>query len=218
VRVLVTGASRGIGAGLRAHYADLGHEVLGTCRGAPPADGHWIAVDLTDPDAERLLSRGLGDRPLDLLICNAGLYPDKGDTIDTGFASEAWAEAFAVNVTGVFRTVRALLPNLRAADAGRIAILGSTLGCSSRPGGGSYIYRASKAAVHNLGRNLATDLAGDGIAVGIYHPGWVRTAMGGPQAGMDVAAAVAGLTARIDALDMARTGIFASHDGTILDF
>jgi NAD(P)-dependent dehydrogenase (short-subunit alcohol dehydrogenase family) len=53
------------------------------------------------------------------------------------------------------------------------------MGSSERAPGGSYIYRASKAAATNLGRNLATDLAPRGIAVGIYHPGWVRTDMGG---------------------------------------
>jgi NAD(P)-dependent dehydrogenase (short-subunit alcohol dehydrogenase family) len=75
------------------------------------------------------------------------------------------------------------------------------MGSSDRAAnGGSYIYRASKAAATNLGRNLATDLAPRGIAVGIYHPGWVRTDMGGTGADISLEESVAGLMARFDAL------------------
>ncbi|WP_372893877.1 SDR family NAD(P)-dependent oxidoreductase, partial [Rhodosalinus sp.] len=79
--------------------------------------------------------------------------------------------------------------------------------------GGSYIYRASKAAAINLGRNLAADLAAEGIAVGIYHPGWVRTEMGGAAAEIDAETAAAGLADRIEALDLSRTGRFETWDG-----
>ena len=70
----------------------------------------------------------------------------------------------------------------------------------------------------NLGRNLATDLRADGIAVGIYHPGWVQTEMGGPQAEISVAQSVAGLVARFDALNMETTGCFESYDGNPIPF
>ena len=83
--------------------------------------------------------------------------------------------------------------------------------------GGSYIYRASKAAVLNLGRNLASDLAGE-VAVGIYHPGWVQTDMGGASAAITVAESVAGLVARFDALSPESTGCFETWDGRTLDF
>jgi aspartate kinase len=66
------------------------------------------------------------------------------------------------------------------------------MGSSERARGGSYIYRASKAAATNLGRNLATDLAPRGIAVGIYHPGWVRTDMGGSSADISLDESVVG--------------------------
>ena len=73
--------------------------------------------------------------------------------------------------------------------------------------------RASKAAALNLGRNLATDLAGDGIAVGIYHPGWVRTDMGGASASISVDESVAGLVARFEELGPESTGCFRTWDG-----
>jgi NAD(P)-dependent dehydrogenase (short-subunit alcohol dehydrogenase family) len=79
--------------------------------------------------------------------------------------------------------------------------------------GGSYIYRASKAAVLNLSRNLATDLKPRCVAVGIYHPGWVRTDMGGASAAIDGTEAAQGLLDRIDALSLETTGCFETWDG-----
>ena len=209
MHVLITGASRGIGAGLAAAYAARGAEVSATARDAPGL----IPLDVTDPMSVRVLADKLGDRALDLLICNAGVYLDKGQSLEDGFAPDLWARTFAVNVTGVFLTVQALLPNLARATSPKIAIVASQMGSSTRNRGGSYIYRASKAAAINLGRNLAADLAPRGIAVGIYHPGWVRTDMGGSTAALGVDAAVGGLMARFDALDLGTTGCFETWDG-----
>ncbi|SMX36103.1 C-factor [Ruegeria arenilitoris] len=157
------------------------------------------------------MARKLDGQPVDLLICNAGVYLDKGQTID-GYPAEMWDQTFSANVTGVFLTIQALLPNLRAAR-GKIAIISSQMASHTRAPGGSYIYRASKAAVLNLGRNLAVDLKDDGIAVGIYHPGWVQTDMGGQAADITVSQAVAGLTERFDALSLDSSGCFETWDG-----
>ena len=212
--ILITGANRGIGQGLLTNYAAQGEVVIGTARHPQPG---LVACDVTDPASVAALPKALGGRPLDLLVCNAGVYLDKGQPLDTGYAANLWAETFAVNVSGVFLCVQALLPALRAAR-GRIAILSSQMASHTRAPGGSYIYRASKAAVLNLGRNLATDLRPEGIAVGIYHPGWVRTDMGGPAAEIDTGTAVTGLVARFDELDLARSGCFLSHDGTEMPY
>lgn len=223
MRVLITGVSRGIGRGLFDHYATRpGTQVIGTMRGHGDADPAIMPLDLRDPAGFDALTARLGDGPLDLLVCNAGVYPGRGLTLDSDVTAEGWADlwadGFAVNVTGTFLTVRACLPALRRSTATRIAIVSSLMGSSTRAPGGAHVYRATKAAVTNLGRNLATDLAPDGIAVGIYHPGWVRTDMGGPDADIDLATAVAGLTARIDALSPATTGCAEGWDGAPLPF
>ena len=209
MHVVITGASRGIGAGLASAYADAGHQVTGTTR---------AMLDVSDPASQTAFCAGLGAGPVDLLICNAGVYLDKGHRLETGYAAPLWAETFATNVTGVFLTVQHLLPALRRSGAGKIAIMSSTMASDTRAPGGSYIYRASKAAALNLGRNLASDLASDGIAVGIYHPGWVRTDMGGPAAAISVDEAVTGLVACFDALDLGDTGCFRNWDGSAHDF
>ena len=208
-RALVTGGNRGIGAQLAADYMARGDRVMATSR-----DGSTgVALDVTDPGSHAALAAQLGDTPLDLLICNAGVYLDKGQSLEDGYAPQMWAQGFAANVTGVFLGIQSLLPNLRNASAAKIAIISSQMGSDTRAPGGSYIYRSSKAAVLNLGRNLATDLAGDGIAVGIYHPGWVRTDMGSAAAEISVEEASAGLMARFDHLSVDTTGCFETWDG-----
>ncbi|WP_395005079.1 SDR family NAD(P)-dependent oxidoreductase [Cypionkella sp.] len=207
--VLITGANRGIGAGLLAHYRSKGEVCFGTARKA--SDG-LLPLDVTDPAACAALGQHI-DAPLDLLICNAGVYLDRDQDL-TGYAPELWADSFATNVTGVFLTLQALLPQLRAAK-GKIAIISSQMASDTRAPGGSYIYRASKAAVLNLGRNLSADLAPEGIAVGIYHPGWVQTDMGGAAASISVAQSVAGLTRCFEALSLQNTGCFLNYDGSV---
>ena len=87
------------------------------------------------------------------------------------------------------------------------------MGSAEIASGGSYIYRASKAAVLNLGRNLAVDLKPAGFGVGVYHPGWVRTDMGGPHAAISMEESASGLMARFDALGPDTTGVFENWDG-----
>ncbi|WP_299826763.1 SDR family NAD(P)-dependent oxidoreductase [uncultured Roseobacter sp.] len=205
--IVITGANRGIGAGLAAAYRTLGEQVIGTAReGDHP-------LEVTDPASHAALAARLDGQAVDLLVCNAGVYLDKGQMLEDGYPLEQWAQTFAVNVTGVFLTVQSLLPNLRLSKAGRIAIISSQMASSERAPGGSYIYRSSKAAALNLGRNLASDLMPEGIAVGIYHPGWVQTDMGTSAAEITVDEAVNGLVARFDALDVTRTGVFETWDG-----
>ncbi len=207
MHVLITGANRGIGKALAEHLRARGDDVTGTARDGA-AD---IVLDVTDPTQQAAMAAKLEGKPLDLLVCNAGVYLDKGQGID-GYPAEMWAQTFAANVTGVFLTVQALLPNLRMAG-GKIVIISSQMASHTRAPGGSYIYRASKAAALNLGRNLATDLRGDGIAVGIYHPGWVQTDMGGAAADIHVSEAVSGLAERFDGLSLETTGCFETWDG-----
>ena len=214
MRIIVTGANRGIGRALFDMAAARGDEVTGTTRGAPEGPG-WLRLDVADPGSQRSFAAAVGDGPLDLLVCNAGVYVDKGEDLATGYPAEAWAETFAVNVTGVFLTVQALLANLRAGK-GKVAIISSRMGSQKLAPGGSYIYRASKAAAVNLGRNLAADLKPEGIAVGIYHPGWVRTDMGGAGADVTPAASAGGLLARFDALSVATTGCYEDWQGTAI--
>lgn len=214
MHVVITGAGRGIGKALCERYRAAGHTVTGTAR----SGGESVTLDVTRPADFAALGRALSGGAVDLLICNAGIYADKGQTIEAGFSPTTWAETMATNVTGVFLSVQTCLPALTRADGARIAILSSRLGSQELAAGGSYAYRASKAAALNLGRNLAVDLAPRGIAVGVYHPGWVRTDMGGAGGEIGVDESADGLILEFGRLNLATSGCFRSWDGRNLPF
>ena len=206
--VLVTGANRGIGAALLDGYESLGIAAMGTSR-----DGSvGLKLDVSNPDSISELGDFYAGRSLDLLVCNAGVFLDRGRSLEE-LTAEDWSRTMAVNVTGVAETVRVLLPALRRGNESKIAIISSQMASQERAKGGSYVYRASKAAVLNFGRNLAQDLRREGIAVGIYHPGWVSTEMGGPDADLTESESAEGLIARFEALDLRLTGCFETWDG-----
>jgi NAD(P)-dependent dehydrogenase (short-subunit alcohol dehydrogenase family) len=214
--ILITGANRGVGLALAELAASQGQAVIGTYRGktSPSMTGiDWQSLDVTEPTSHQALAARLVGKPLSLLVCNAGVYLEKGQSVEEGYGKPLWDDTFAVNVTGVFLTIQALLPNIRAGK-GKIVIISSQMGSDTRATGGSYIYRASKAAALNLGRNLSTDLTGEGIPVGIYHPGWVQTEMGGSGADITVEQSASGLMQRFQALSMATTGCFETWNGT----
>ncbi|MEM6441541.1 MAG: SDR family NAD(P)-dependent oxidoreductase [Pseudomonadota bacterium] len=222
MRILVTGASRGIGAEMTRQALARGDEVVAVVRhfgSEVPQGAERRVADVTSPEALAGLARGLeGGAPLDLLICNAGVYEGRGRIGDPVFPADAWARTFAANVAGVFLTAEALLPLMRA-PGGKIAVISSRMGSNAASrSGGSYIYRASKAAATNLASNLALDLADRGIAVGAYHPGWVRTDMGSQSADVSREDSAAGLLARFDALGPETTGVFETFEGEALTY
>jgi NAD(P)-dependent dehydrogenase (short-subunit alcohol dehydrogenase family) len=192
---LITGANRGIGLAMAQLAARRGDRVLAAARrpGEAPALAELarhnanvtvLNIDVTDP-YEMAAAAATEDTPIDLLICNAGQYLARGVT------------------------VRAFLPRLLQAPAPKIVVVSSIMASSERAPGGSYIYRASKAAATNLARNLAVDLKEQGVAVGAFHPGWVRTDMG---------TSASGLLQRFDALSLATTGVFEDYRGKAIPF
>lgn len=216
-RIMITGASRGIGLEMTRQLSGAGQGVLGVVRKAPaPMERvDWLEADVTDKASLNTAARAASDG-LDLLVCNAGVFLDRNHSLKDDYAT-TWADSFAVNVEGVFNTVQAMLPALQAGN-GKIAIISSQMGSSERAGGASYVYRASKAAAVNLARNLAVDLKPQNIAVGVYHPGWVQTDMGGAAAAITVNESVTGLLQRFKTLSMSSSGCFENYDGTPMPF
>jgi NAD(P)-dependent dehydrogenase (short-subunit alcohol dehydrogenase family) len=221
-RILVTGAGRGLGLELVRQAAARGDRVTGTARGdeamarVGQAGARALRLDVTDQAALAAAGAALED-DLDLLVCNAGVLRGRGgiEAEDTG--PDAWAEVLMTNVAGPFLTVRAFLPKIEAAK-GKIAIISSVMGSSGRPNGGSYIYCASKAGATNVARNLAKELEPRGIAVGAYHPGWVKTDMGGPRSSLTPENSARALLARFDALSLDSTGVFEDYKGEPIPF
>lgn len=216
---LVTGASRGVGLELARRLAAQGGTVIAAARaGAPVGPGlEPCRLDVTAEADLAALGARLEGRALDLLVCNAGVLIGRGGIADPAFDAANFAETFAVNVTGVFLTVRACLPALRRAK-GKVAVISSQMGSSARAKAGHYSYRASKAAATNLAACLAQELGPEGIAVGAYHPGWVRTDMGGAGADISVEESAAGLLARFDELSVGGAGRLRFFSGEEIPF
>lgn len=222
--VLVTGAGRGLGLQFVRQYAAEGWTVLAACRAPERAEDvaavagavERLVLDVTDPASVAALAAALINRPLDLLVNNAGIYgPRNQDVGTTDYA--AWAEVLAVNLLGPMRMVEALLPNLERGAQKKIALVSSKMGCiADNQSGGDVIYRSSKAALNMLGKCLAIDLRGPGMTSVLLHPGWVRTDMGGPTAPLDAEASVAGMRKVIARATPADSGRFFSYDGTEL--
>lgn len=227
--ILLTGANRGIGLALTEAAVARGDRVIATARNPEAAEKlnalasltgkiEVEALDVTDEASMAALAERLSGRAIDLVIANAGQLNSYGKLDDPGHTAESWRDVLMVNVFGPFATVRALAPMLERGEGKKVAILSSIMASSARAPGGAYAYRASKAAATNLARNLAADLAERGIAVGAYHPGWVRTDMGGSSADIDVSESAAGLLKRFDALSMQTTGVFEDYQGAPIAF
>lgn len=221
-RIFVTGASRGIGLELVRQAVARGDEVTGSARDEEgtarieQAGGRALRLDVTD-EAALTAAGAATDEPIDLLICNAGRLRGRGGISAEENGVDIWQDVLMTNVAGPFLTVRAFLPRVEAAR-GRIAIISSVMASSARAYGGSYLYCASKAGATNLARNLAKELAGRGIAVGAYHPGWVRTDMGGPSAAISPDESARGLLARFERLSPETTGVFEDYKGDAIPF
>lgn len=220
--VFITGAGRGLGLGLAARAASQGWRVIATQR--TPSERltalasltgrvEILALDVASEASWAALAPRLEGRRVDLAVANAGVYIGRGGLDDADLTEETWTSTLMTNVFGAFMTARALRPALKRSQAGKLAVISSAMGSTARSPGGSYAYRASKAAATNLARNLAVELAEDGVAVGAYHPGWARTDMGGPSAEISEAQSVDGLWARFEALTLAKTGVFERYDG-----
>ena len=204
---VITGASKGIGQELAKQLAAVDKNIISFAR----SDG-FKYLNLESAQSLNALKKEFLNIPIDLLVCNAGVFLDKNENLESGFDADLWSKTFFINVTSVFLLIQNLLPNLVTAK-GKIAIISSQMGSQNQATGGSYIYRASKAAVLNLGRNLASDLKSEGVPVGIYHPGWVKTDMGGSNADISVTESARGLIHRFNDLSLENTGCFETWDG-----
>lgn len=217
--VLITGASRGLGQELAVHYATAGWRVIACSRSDSTTDANdgieRRILDVDDARSIAALAEILGERPIDVVINNAGIRGDTGGLATIG--SEDFLKVMRVNAVAPLLIVRALLPNLVAAHNPIVANISSRAGSLAEgtldDDEGDYAYRCSKAALNMATVKLAQDLRPHGITVLSLHPGWVRTEMGGPRASLPVTESAAGLKAIIDKTGLAESGSFRAFDG-----
>jgi NAD(P)-dependent dehydrogenase (short-subunit alcohol dehydrogenase family) len=212
--VVITGANRGIGLELARHYETEGWQVTGVCREtSPELEGYAVQViegiDIARKESIEWLASALKGQSIDLLINNAGiLHDDVLGSLDI----DSLRLQMEVNAFAPLLVCEALLPNLR--EGSKIANITSRMGSiGDNDSGGRYGYRASKAAFNAFGRSLAIDLKERGIAVAQLHPGFVKTRMVNFAGLITVEESVAGLTKRIEELNLENTGSFWHCNG-----
>ncbi len=232
----ITGGNRGIGLETARELGAQGyHVVIGARSAANGAEAvktlasERIEAEAVVYDAEQAGSEDgvrtfLEERygKLDVLVNNAGMVDEPLGGNSVLNVSDAQLErTFAVNVFAVVRLTRALLPLIRRSDAGRIVNVSSILGslalhaAPASPIGQAkpFAYNASKAALNAFTIHLAAELEGTPIKVNSIHPGWVKTALGGPHAPEEVAGS-GKTSARYATLDASGpTGGFFHKDG-----
>lgn len=176
--VVVTGAGRGIGAAIARGFVEEGATVVGwdLTVGTDSAGVVPMQCDVTDSASVDAATAEVIDRfgHLDVLVNNAGVNA-------TGLVDEmdpdAWRRTFDVNVTGVFTATRAVIPQMKRQKWGRIVNAASF--AAVIPSVGAAAYGASKAAVVQFTRVLASELGPWGITANSYAPGMIPTAMNG---------------------------------------
>lgn len=203
--VLIVGASAGIGLGLAAEYLSRGWRVVATCRDDKgeaalkvlPGAGRLTIerLDVADDSAQQAFVDRL-DGSFDAVILNAGVFGSPG-SLD--LSMDGALEVYAVNALGPSRLAWRLKDKLTA-QTGVLAFTSTGMASiDDNTSGGYDAYRASKAAQNMLARNLWHGVKGRGVTVVSIDPGWVKTAMGGPNASIDVETSARGIADQVEA-------------------
>ncbi len=216
MRIVITGASRGIGAEFVRFFATQGHEVHAVSRhperlgagGAKLGNISIHEIDLENVAGPERLQRALEGRKIDLLVNNAGMYAE-GDEL-ANLKVQDLRDSFEVNTLIPLRLCQALLPNL--GKGAKVVQITSLMGSiADNGGGGAYAYRMSKAALNMFNKSFSIEFP-EYVAL-VLHPGWVKTDMGGSNAPTTVQESVAGMAKVIEKAGAAQSGKFFDYEG-----
>ena len=219
--VLITGTNRGVGLEFVRQFLARGDKVLAACRDPDAAEelGRFreengnlqlFTLDVSSQKSMETFTMQLSGQAIDIFINNAGVYGPR----DSGFGNvdtQQWSEVMQVNAMAPLILTQLLINNLRQSDTKKLAYITSKMGSiDDNTGGGSYVYRSSKAALNAVVKSVAVDLGSNGFSVAVLHPGWVRTDMGGPSGLIDTQTSVSGMMRVIDSMSEQNSGSFST--------
>ena len=222
--ILITGSNRGIGLELVKESLSKNFSVIGTFRNKENSQELFqlssnniklFEMDVVDEKSVLDVSKNIHN-PIDYLICNAGINNGYGNIFDQDHTHEKMLEVLNVNVIGSILTVKHFSKILNK-DA-KIILISSIMGVQNHSGSSATIYRASKAAVNNIMISISEEFKSKKITVVSFHPGWVRTDMGGPNATLSTKESASSLIKNFENLTFENTGKFFNYDGTMMNF
>lgn len=232
--VLITGANRGLGLAFTQKYVARGWNVIAAVRNPAEAialqelakrrDGVRIEqVDVTDPASVDALGKRLGNTPIDILLNNVGMLGSEPEQQLGTLDASRFDTYMRVNALGALLVSERLLPNVRAGKQKKIAGISAVVASFAaypRIHPGLYYYKASKAALNMLMRNLALDTERDGITVVVLSPGVVNTngtKMSPDMPGMvDIDTSVDGMMKVLDGLELKGSGKWYRYNGDVI--
>ena len=177
--VLISGASRGIGAAIAIHLASLGYKVIGTARSEfkfdKPSDNLIpLKLDITCRESIKDCAAKLKEQNLlpDILINNAGITSDQ---LFLRMKDDEWDNVLVTNLTGTFNLTKAFIKNMIKNRYGRIINISSISGLMGNPG--QVNYSSAKAGFSGLTKSLAKEVGSRNITVNSVAPGFIETDM-----------------------------------------
>lgn len=226
--ILVTGANRGIGLALTRVLLAKGNIVIAGCRKPDESSElkqlalvHPETIDLVkcDVDREEEVAKAAEAshrrrEKLDVIVNNAAIMPEEGHESIINIDLKLISQAFNTNVLGPARVIRAFYTLLARSERPRFVNISSGLGSiSTRESCDYYAYSISKAALNMLTRSIANEFAPKGVTAVAISPGWVRTDMGGANAGLSPEESAQSLAGTIARIGPKQNGRFLSREG-----
>ena len=222
--ILITGSNRGIGLELIKESLAKNFSVIGTFRNKNNArellklksnNLKLFEMDVVKEKSILNVSNNINNT-IDYLICNAGINNGYGGIFDIDHNYEKMLEVLNVNVLGCILTIKHFTKNL--SKNAKIILISSIMSVQKHSGSNAVIYRASKAAVNNIMVSISQEFKSKYITVSSFHPGWVRTDMGGPNATLSAKESASSLIKSFENLTFEDTGKFFNYDGSEMNF
>lgn len=221
--VLIVGASRGIGLEFVRQYTADGNRVIATHR-TPEAGAALRALgakptvlDMLDEGAVVEFGEKMANEKIDIMVISAGVAGPRGQALGSPGGLDFDA-VMHTNVRAPMQLIPALAPSLIAAH-GKLAVVSSRMGSMSlMTSTASWLYRASKAALNAALKAASLELGPQGVVCIAFHPGWVRTDMGGGSADIDAQTSVAGMRRVLAAANDSSNGKFINYNGEQLSW
>ncbi|MFS2161988.1 SDR family oxidoreductase [Pseudomonas sp. Pseusp122] len=221
---LIIGASRGLGLGLVQRLTEQGWTVTATVRNPQKADDlkavPGVRIETLDMDSIASLNAlrlALQGEVFDVLFVNAGIMGPQHQSAEQATAAEL-GQLFLTNAIAPIRLAERFVQQVRP-GSGVLAFMSSWLGSVACPDGADApLYKASKAALNSMTNTFVTQLGEQRPTVLSMHPGWVKTAMGGDNAPLDVETSTRGLVEQLKAYAGKGGHHFIDYQGAVIQW